>query len=82
MARELVISDEDRAKVKVKELQKKITGEEVLNRRIERLEMLLTPAAKELHEKLGDAKSLKGQFSSPKLTRQNEEEKPDYLDST
>lgn len=74
LMRELVISDEERAKVKIKELQKKITGEQALNRRIERLEMLLTPAAKELDEKFGDAQSLKGHFGSPKPTGENEEE--------
>ena len=77
LMRELVISDEERAKVKIKELQKKITGEQALNRRIERLEMLLTPAAKELDEKFGDAQPLKGQFSSPTLTREDEDQQTD-----
>ena len=76
LMRELVISDEERAKVKVKELQKKITGEQALKSRIERLEMLLPPAAKELDEKFGDSGPLKGQFSPP-TQAEDEEQEPD-----
>ena len=81
LMRELVISDEERAKVKVKELQKKITGEQALKSRIERLEMLLPPAAKELDEKFGDAGHLKGQFGLPTQT-EDEEQEPDDLESS
>ena len=72
IVRELVISYEERAKIKIKELQKKNTGEQALNRRIERLEMLLTQAAKELDEKFGDTPPLKGKFNPPIPTSDDE----------
>ena len=81
LMRELVINDEERAKVQVKELQKKLVGEEHIMKEIEslkrhnrRLEGLLDPDLKKATKQFSVEDPLQGNFGAPRPTEENNEE--------
>ncbi|HEX9678221.1 hypothetical protein [Nitrososphaera sp.] len=73
LMRELVVNDEERAKIQVVELEQKITDTEGLKRRVKRLESLVGKKTVELVDKTADVDSLEGEFSTPEPTREDED---------